>query len=250
MRFHCVVDNAFRSGQRTLSIMNTQQKPLQGVMSRIAKAATAAGRNPRDILLLAVSKTFPAERVRTTFAEGQTHFGENYVQEAVEKMDALIDLPITWHFIGPIQSNKTRLIAERFAWVHSIERMNIAARLSAQRPADLPPLQVCIQVNTSGEASKSGCTPKEVITLARGILKLPNLQLRGLMTVPEPTNDQRLQRSRFESLSALLAECVAVGMPMDTLSMGMSMDLEQAIAAGATIVRVGTAIFGERVRRG
>jgi PLP dependent protein len=229
--------------------MTTQQNPLQGVMSRIAKAATAAGRDPRDILLLAVSKTFPAERIRTTYADGQSHFGENYAQEAIEKMDVLTDLAITWHFIGPMQSNKTRLIAERFAWVHSVERTRIAERLSAQRPSNLPPLQVCIQVNTSGEASKSGCAPSEVISLAREIAKLPNLQLRGLMTVPEPTTDLGLQRSRFESLAKLRRESVASGIPMDTLSMGMSMDLEQAIAAGATIVRVGTALFGERAAR-
>ncbi|MSQ21478.1 MAG: YggS family pyridoxal phosphate-dependent enzyme [Betaproteobacteria bacterium] len=226
--------------------MNTQQNRLQGVKSRIALAAAAAGRDPRDILLLAVSKTFPAERIRTTFADGQTHFGENYLQEAMEKMDGLADLPITWHFIGPIQSNKTRLIAERFGWVHSIERSKIAERLAAQRPLRLPPLQVCIQVNTSGEVSKSGCAPEEVMTLARAVAKMSNLQLRGLMTVPEPTNDLRLQRSRFESLAVLLQQCVTAGVPMDTLSMGMSMDLEQAIAAGATIVRIGTAIFGER----
>jgi PLP dependent protein len=229
--------------------MDTQQNPLQGVKSRIAKAATQAGRDPRDILLLAVSKTFPPERIRKTSADGQTHFGENYLQEALEKMDALADLPITWHFIGPIQSNKTRLIAERFAWVHSIERSKIAERLAAQRPTHLPALQVCIQVNTSGERSKSGCAPDEVIALARDIAKLPNLRLRGLMTVPEPTDDLILQRSRFESLAAMLKQGVAAGIPMDTLSMGMSMDLEQAIAAGATIVRVGTAIFGARTTR-
>jgi PLP dependent protein len=226
--------------------MDTLQNSLQGVKSRIVKAAASAGRDPRDILLLAVSKTFAADRIRAAFAAGQVHVGENYAQEAIEKMAALADLAITWHFIGPIQSNKTRLIAERFAWVHSVDRSKIAERLSSQRPAMLPALQVCIQVNTSGEASKSGCAPDAVLALARSIAAMPGLQLRGLMTVPEPTPDVALQRSRFDSLNALLVRCVAAGVPMDTLSMGMSLDLEQAIAAGATIVRIGTAIFGAR----
>ncbi|MFN0300174.1 MAG: YggS family pyridoxal phosphate-dependent enzyme [Burkholderiales bacterium] len=226
--------------------MDTLQNSLQGVKSRIVAAAASAGRDPRDILLLAVSKTFAADRIRTAFAAGQTHFGENYVQEAIEKMAMLTDLAITWHFIGPIQSNKTRLIAERFTWVHAIDRSKIAERLSSQRPASLPALQACIQVNTSGEASKSGCAPDAVVSLAKSIAAMPGLRLRGLMTVPEPTSDVALQRSRFESLAALRIQCVAAGVAMDTLSMGMSLDLEQAIAAGATIVRIGTAIFGER----
>ena len=226
--------------------MDTLQNSLQGVKSRIVKAAASASRDPRDILLLAVSKTFAADRIRAAFAAGQTHFGENYVQEAIEKMAMLTDLAITWHFIGPIQSNKTRLIAERFTWVHSIDRSKIAERLSSQRPATLPALQTCIQVNASGEASKSGCAPDSVVSLAQSIAAMPGLRLRGLMTVPEPTSDVALQRSRFESLAALRTRCVATGIPMDTLSMGMSLDLEQAIAAGATIVRIGTAIFGER----
>ncbi len=226
--------------------MDTLQNSLQGVKSRIVEAAASASREPRDILLLAVSKTFAADRIRAAFAAGQTHFGENYVQEAIEKMAMLTDLAITWHFIGPIQSNKTRLIAERFTWVHSIDRSKIAERLSSQRPATLPALQTCIQVNTSGEASKSGCAPDSVVSLAQSIAAMPGLRLRGLMTVPEPTSDVALQRSRFESLAALRTRCIAAGIPMDTLSMGMSIDLEQAIAAGATIVRIGTAIFGER----
>ena len=200
----------------------------------------------RDILLLAVSKTFPAKDIRAAFVAGQAHFGENYVQEAVEKMAVLADLAITWHYIGPIQSNKTRLIAEQFSWVHSVDRTKIAERLAAQRPPSHAALQVCIQVNTSGEAAKSGCTPDTVIALARSIASMPRLHLRGLMTVPEPSPDVDLQRSRFASLARLRDECVAAGITMDTLSMGMSQDLEQAIAAGATIVRVGTAIFGAR----
>lgn len=234
------------SEKNAQAIMDTLQNALQGVKSRIADAAVAAGRDPRDILLLAVSKTFPAGRIREAFAAGQSHFGENYVQEAIDKMADLTDLAITWHFIGPIQSNKTRLIAERFAWVHSVDRIKIADRLSAQRPATLPPLQVCIQVNTSGETSKSGCAPNDVVPLARSIAGMTGLRLRGLMTVPEPTPHMGLRHSRFESLARLLEHCVDAAIAMDTLSMGMSQDLEQAIAAGATIVRVGTAIFGER----
>jgi len=226
--------------------MDTLQNALQGVKSRITDAAVVAGRNPRDILLLAVSKTFPAARIREAFAAGQSHFGENYLQEAIDKMADLTDLPITWHFIGPVQSNKTRLIAERFAWVHSVDRIKIADRLSAQRPATLRPLQVCIQVNTSGETSKSGCAPNDVVALARSIAGMKGLMLRGLMSVPEPTPHIHLRQSQFESLARLLERCVDAGIAMDTLSMGMSQDLEQAIAAGATIVRIGTAIFGER----
>jgi pyridoxal phosphate enzyme (YggS family) len=230
------------------AIMDTLQNALQGVKSRIAEAARSAGRDARDIVLVAVSKTFPADAIRAAYAAGQRHFGENYVQEALAKMDATADLDIVWHFIGPIQSNKTRSLAERFDWVHSVDRLKVAERLSEQRAADAAPLQVCVQVNTSGEQSKSGCTPDEALELARAIVQLPRLALRGLMTVPEPTADLALQRERFASLARLQARARAAGLVMDTLSMGMSGDLEQAIAAGATIVRIGTAIFGERKR--
>ena len=179
-------------------------------------------------------------------ALGQRDFGENYAQEALAKIDALAHLDIVWHFIGPIQSNKTRAIAERFSWVHSIDRFRIAERLAAQRPAGLPPLQACVQVNVSGEASKSGCAPQEALALARAIAGLRGISLRGLMAVPEPSEDSALQRARFDSLRTLRDAIRADGTALDTLSIGMSHDLEQAIAAGATMVRIGTAIFGER----
>jgi len=185
--------------------------------------------------------------VREAHTAGQRHFGESYAQEATDKMAMLDDLDdITWHFIGPIQSNKTKVLAERFSWVHSVDRSKIVERLSAQRPAALDPLQICIQLNLSGEASKNGCSPAETHSLAELIIELPRLKLRGLMTVPEPTADRAAQRMRFESLHALLNELNRHGLALDTLSMGMSDDLEQAIAAGATMVRVGTAIFGAR----
>jgi hypothetical protein len=228
--------------------MDTIEKRLQAVKSRIERAAAAAGRDPRDIVLVAVSKTFPAAAVRAARAAGQRDFGENHAQEAATKIEALADLALVWHFIGPIQSNKTRLVAERCAWVHSIDRLKIAERLSAQRPAALPPLQVCIQVNVSGEVTKSGVSPEEAPALARAVAALPRLRLRGLMAIPEPTDDPALQRRRFESLRALKERLVAAGLPLDTLSMGMSDDLEAAVAAGATMVRVGTAIFGPRPR--
>jgi pyridoxal phosphate enzyme (YggS family) len=228
--------------------MDTIEKRLQAVKSRIATAAAAAGRDPRDIVLVAVSKTFPAADVRAAHAAGQADFGENYAQEAVEKQAALADLPVTWHFIGPLQSNKTRLVAEHFAWVHSVDRLKIAERLSAQRPAGLPPLQVCLQVNVSGEATKGGVAPGELAPLARAVTRLPCLRLRGLMAIPEPTDDPLLQRARFDGLRALRDALAREGLPLDTLSMGMSDDLEAAIAAGSTMVRVGTAIFGARQR--
>jgi pyridoxal phosphate enzyme (YggS family) len=226
--------------------MDTIEKRLQAVKSRIARACAAAGRDPRDIVLVAVSKTFPAEAVRAARAAGQRDFGENHAQDAVAKIDALADLDLVWHFIGPIQSNKTRSIAGRFAWVHSIDRLKVAERLAAQRPGPLPPLQACIQVNVSGEATKSGVTPAAAPALARAVAGLPRLQLRGLMAIPEPTDDPALQRRRFESLRDLKDRLAADGLALDTLSMGMSDDLEAAIAAGATMVRVGTAIFGAR----
>lgn len=196
--------------------------------------------------MLAVSKTHPAALVEEALAAGQRAFGENYVQEALEKMDALAGMDVEWHLIGPLQSNKTRMVAERFAWVHSIESEKVARRLSAQRPARLAPLNVLIQVNVSGESSKSGVAPPEVAGLAGAIASLPNLKLRGLMAIPEPTPDERLQRSRFSALKEILRQLQQQHPGLDTLSMGMSEDLEAAIAEGSTLVRVGTAIFGER----
>jgi pyridoxal phosphate enzyme (YggS family) len=228
--------------------MTTISAALQAVKQRIARAATAAGRSAESIRLLAVSKTWPAEAVREAHEAGQTAFGESYVQEAVAKIEALSGLPLEWHFIGPIQSNKTRLIAEHFAWVHGVDRARIAERLSQARPPELPPLQVCIQVNVSSEASKSGIAPDALPELARFVRTLPRLELRGLMTIPEPTDDTALQRSRFRLLRELLAQLNGEGFQLDTLSMGMSGDLEAAIAEGATIVRVGEAIFGARAK--
>lgn len=219
---------------------------LQNLVTRIARAASDAGRDPAGIRLLAVSKTWPAESVREAAAAGQHAFGENYVQEGVAKVEALADLGLEWHFIGPLQSNKTRPVANSFAWVHSIDRLKIAQRLSEQRDVFLPPLQVCIQVNVSGEESKSGVSPAELPELARAVAALPRLKLRGLMTIPEPTSDVALQRERFATLRRLMAQLRADGLDLDTLSMGMSDDLEAAIAEGSTMVRVGTAIFGSR----
>jgi PLP dependent protein len=219
------------------------------VLARIAAAARTAGRDPADVRLLAVSKTFGAEAVLALAGCGQQDFGENYVQEAVEKIDACAlraPAPLQWHFIGPLQSNKTRQVAERFDWVHSVDREKIARRLSEQRPAALPPLQVCLQVNVSGEASKSGCAPEETVGLANAVATLPGLRLRGLMAIPEPTDDPRVQRERFGRLRGLLEAIRSSGLALDTLSMGMSDDLEMAIAEGSTIVRVGTALFGRR----
>lgn len=213
---------------------------------RIARAAEAAGRNAAEVRLLAVSKTWPADSVREAAAAGQRAFGENYVQEGAEKVDALAALGLEWHFIGPLQSNKTRLVANRFAWVHSIDRLKIAERLSAQRDVHLPPLEVCIQVNVSGEASKSGVAPAELPALAHAVAGLPRLRLRGLMAIPEPTSDVAVQRARFAALRELRDRLNAGGLALDTLSMGMSDDLEAAIAEGSTMVRVGTAIFGSR----
>ena len=219
---------------------------LQAVHARIAAAARAAGRNPKDISLLAVSKTWPAGHVRDAAAAGQRAFGENYVQESVAKIAELAALGLEWHFIGPLQSNKTRPVAEHFDWVHSVERMKIAERLSEQRPAGMAPLNVCLQVNVSGEASKSGCAPEEAVALAKAIAVLPNLRLRGLMCIPEPVEDVEAQRQPFRQLRELYEQLRGDGLPLDTLSMGMSHDIETAIAEGATVVRVGTAIFGER----
>jgi pyridoxal phosphate enzyme (YggS family) len=226
---------------------------LQAVRERVARAAEAAGRDPGAVRLLAVSKTHPAAMIEQAIAAGQLAFGENYVQEAIEKMDALADMlgverarGLEWHLIGPLQSNKTKTVAERFSWVHTVEREKIARRLSEQRPAQLPLLNVLVQVNVSGEATKSGVAPGEAATLARAVAQLPRLRLRGLMAIPEPTADMALQRARFRSVRELAERLRAEGLALDTLSMGMSDDLEAAIAEGATMVRIGTAIFGTR----
>lgn len=227
--------------------MSTIAANLQAVMSRIARAAR---RDTAGVALLAVSKTFPADTVRECAAAGQRAFGENYLQEALEKINALAALGLEWHFIGPIQSNKTRPIAEHFHWVHSVERERVAARLNEARPAGLPPLNVCLQVNVSGEASKSGVAPQDVGALARAVSVLPRLKLRGLMAIPEPTPDSTLRRQRFVLLRELQTQLIAEGLALDTLSMGMSDDLEDAIAEGSTLVRVGSAIFGSRAAAG
>jgi pyridoxal phosphate enzyme (YggS family) len=226
--------------------MTTISANLQAVHDRIAAACKAVGRAPQDVTLLAVSKTWPASDVREAAACGQNAFGENYVQEGVEKAAALADVGLEWHFIGPLQSNKTRQVAEHFAWVHTVDRLKIAERLSAQRPEQLRPLEVCIQVNVSGEASKSGVAPEEAAALARAVARLPRLRLRGLMAVPEATEDAAALAAQFGMLRSIYEALKADGLPLDTLSMGMSHDLEEAIAAGATLVRIGTAIFGAR----
>ena len=262
--------------------MTTIAARLQAVRSRIDAAAGTAGRSPADIRLVAVSKTFAPAAIAEAHAAGQVAFGENYLQEAVGKIAALsglrlewpvangkqddrqresdvrpsagvaspkgpLLLPLEWHFIGPIQSNKTRQIAEHFHWVHGVDRLKIAERLAIARPASLPPLEICIQVNVSGESSKSGVRPDEVLALAQAASRLAGIRLRGLMAIPEPTPDTGLQRSRFRQIRELKDEIVRRGIALDTLSMGMSDDLEAAIAEGATLVRVGRAIFGERL---
>ncbi len=219
---------------------------LQATREAIAQAAKAAHRDAAEVRLLAVSKTFPASAVRKAYESGQTAFGENYLQEALDKIEALRDLPLEWHFIGPIQSNKTRAIAENFAWVHSVDRLKVAERLSAQRPPHLAPLNICLQVNVSGEDSKSGVAPAEVMQLAQEIARLPHLKLRGLMTIPAPAAGEAAQRSPFAQMRALLVQLNTHGMTLDTLSMGMSDDYTAAILEGATIVRIGSAIFGAR----
>jgi pyridoxal phosphate enzyme (YggS family) len=234
--------------------MTTIHANLQAVKDRIATACAAAQRDPATVTLLAVSKTWPAACIREAAAINQRAFGENYVQEALAKQAELADLDLQWHFIGPLQSNKTRSVAEHFSWVHSVERLKIATRLSEQRPADLSPLNVCVQVNVSGEASKSGCAPAEAPALCHTIATLPGLRLRGLMAIPEPTAEpaemsalaDSITRRRFALLRELRDTLVAEGLALDTLSMGMSHDLEAAIMEGATVVRIGTAIFGER----
>ncbi len=229
-------------------IMTMMADKLQEVQRRIAGACAAAARPVESVTLLPVSKTFGPEAVREAFAAGERRFGENYVQEGVDKIAELADLraQIEWHLIGPLQSNKTRVVAEQFDWVHSVDRLKIAQRLSEQRPAHLPPLQVCLQVNISGEASKSGLATADVAAVAHAVAELPRLRLRGLMAIPEPAPDFDAQRRPHRALRELLAALQAQGLAVDTLSMGMSADLEAAIAEGATIVRVGTAIFGAR----
>ena len=232
---------------------------LQAVRARIETACAQAGRPVHDVTLLAVSKTFGADAVQAAFDAGQTAFGENYIQEAVEKIALLRHLPITWHCIGPIQSNKTRLVAENFDWVHSVDRLKIAERLSEQRPAHLPPLQICIQINIDGEASKSGVAPADVEALAAQVALLPRLQLRGLMCIPENTTELIASKLSFTRAKAIFEQINASKLPnspkinsevnfltLDTLSMGMTADLEAAIGCGSTMVRVGTAIFGAR----
>ncbi|MEC4237437.1 MULTISPECIES: YggS family pyridoxal phosphate-dependent enzyme [unclassified Pseudomonas] len=223
--------------------MSTIAGNIAQVEARIRAAALAVQRDVTSIHLLAVSKTKPAAALREAYAAGVRDFGENYLQEARAKQVELADLPLCWHFIGPIQSNKTRDIAEHFAWVHSVDRLKIAQRLSDQRPADLPPLNICIQVNVSGEASKSGCNPADLPALAAAISALPRLKLRGLMAIPEPTQDRAEQDAAFAAVRTLQE---SLNMGLDTLSMGMSHDLESAIAQGATWVRIGTALFGAR----
>jgi pyridoxal phosphate enzyme (YggS family) len=229
--------------------MSTIAARLQAVRARIRAAEAASGRPPDVVRLIAVSKTFAASAVREACQAGQHAFGENYLQEALSKIEALPGLPLEWHFIGPIQSNKARPVAQHFAWVHTVDRLKLAERLSAARPDCLPPLQVCIQVNVSGERTKSGCDPDSLEELALAVANLPRLQLRGLMAIPEPTPDLDLQRQRFGLLRHLKDQLVSSGLSLDALSMGMSDDLEQAIAEGATMVRVGRAIFGQRQAR-
>jgi len=226
--------------------MSVLAENLLRVQTRIQAACQAAGRDPASVSLLAVSKTFSADEVRQVHAAGQTAFGENYIQEGVDKIQALKDLNLSWHCIGPIQSNKTRLVAEHFDWVHSIDRLKIAERLSAQRPATLPPLQVCIQVNIDAGANKSGVLPEQVRSLAEAVMRLPQLQLRGLMTIPEPSDNPQQTHAVHAQAHALWLQLKSQGLPLDTLSMGMTADLEVAIQEGSSMVRVGTAIFGRR----
>jgi len=226
--------------------MTTISERMQAIRRRIAKAAQEVGRNPESVALLAVGKAHPAAALREAFEAGQRAFGESYLQEALDKMAVLADLPLEWHYIGPIQSNKTRPIAEHFDWAHGVDRLKIAQRLSEARPPELPPLNVCVQVNVSGESSKSGCPPQEASILVHAVAALPRLRLRGLMAIPAPSPDITNQRRQFRMLRELYDALRGDGMMLDTLSMGMSDDFPAAIAEGATIVRVGSAIFGKR----
>ena len=227
-------------------IMTTIAHNLQRVHERIAQACARAGRDVSEVTLLAVSKTFGPDAVREAFAAGQAAFGENYVQEAVEKIALLGDLPLQWHCIGPLQSNKTRLVATRFDWAHTVDRLKVAQRLSEQRPDGMAPLQVCIQVNIDGGPTKAGVTAAQVLPLARELVQLPRLRLRGLMTIPEPVQGFAAQQALHARAATLFRELCESGLALDTLSMGMTADLEAAIHAGSTMVRVGTAIFGGR----
>src|SRR6476661_2671798 len=230
--------------------MTTIGSNLQTVRDRIAAACAGAQRPVTDVTLLAVSKTFGPDAVREAHAAGQRAFGENYIQEAVDKMALLADLPLEWHCIGPVQSNKTRLVAQHFDWMHTVDRLKIAQRLADQRPEGRPPLNVCIQVNIDGGGAKSGVAPGEVLDLAREVARLPTLRLRGLMTIPEPAESYEAQLAVHRRAAALFGQLRDAGLDVDTLSMGMTADLEAAIAAGSTMVRVGTAIFGGRARAG
>ena len=238
----------FQPQKITMPLPPAVRENLETLRARMVSAIRAAARDADAVRLLAVSKTFPAAAVAEAHAAGQTAFGENYVQEGVEKIAALADLPLEWHYIGPIQSNKTRPIAEHFAWVHAVERLKIAERLSAQRPANMPDLQVCLQVNVSAETSKSGIESAAILNLARQVARLPRLKLRGLMAIPAPAAGLAAQRAPFRELRLLKEQLNAAGLDCDTLSMGMSADLEAAILEGATIVRIGTAIFGPRTK--
>ncbi|MRW83567.1 YggS family pyridoxal phosphate-dependent enzyme [Pseudoduganella sp. FT26W] len=229
--------------------MSPIRQNLQAITTTIVAAAQESGRPATAVQLLAVSKTFGPEAVLEAVAAGQRAFGENYLQEGLDKIRAVQEAgapALEWHFIGPIQSNKTRPIAEHFAWVHTVEREKIAQRLSEQRPSGMAPLQICLQVNISGEASKSGVAPEELAALAHKVAALPNLTLRGLMAIPEPADDFDQQRAAFAQLRTLYEQLRADGLALDTLSMGMSADMRAAIVEGATIVRVGSAIFGAR----
>lgn len=226
--------------------MSSIAQSLDEIRNRVTVLEHRYGRVPGSVGVVAVSKTKPPEAVREAARAGQRDFGENHLQDALTKLDGLSDLDLVWHFIGPVQSNKTRTIAARFDWVHSIDRVKIARRLNDQRPADLPPLDVCLQVNVSGEGSKSGVAPGEVRALAEAVAGLPRLRLRGLMTLPRPSDDLAEQRRPFAALRELEEALVAEGHALDTLSMGMTNDMEAAIAEGATLVRIGTAIFGVR----
>lgn len=228
--------------------MATIANNLQLVRNRISQACLKVHRPESSVTLLAVSKTFPAENVREAFNAGQKLFGENYVQEALEKIATLSDIRdrIEWHLIGPLQSNKTRPVAEAFDWVHTVDRLKVAERLSEQRPPHLPPLQVCVQVNTSGEDSKSGCDPDASLALAQAVAQLPRLTLRGIMALPAPSPDPAVQHAALQQVRRLFEQWQAAGLNVDTVSMGMSNDLEAAVEEGATLVRIGTAIFGQR----
>jgi pyridoxal phosphate enzyme (YggS family) len=228
--------------------MTMIQTNLETVRARVAAACRAAGRANSDVTLLAVSKTFGPEAVVDAYAAGQTAFGENYIQEAAQKITQLRHLPLQWHCIGPIQSNKTRLVAEHFDWVHTVDRIKVAQRLSEQRPAGLPPLQVCIQVNVDGGGTKSGVLPADALVLAQQVAALPGLRLRGVMSIPEPATDFVAACALFARVKAVFDALNGAGLALDTLSMGMSADLEAAIHAGSTLVRVGSAIFGGRAK--